>query len=148
MYKAALIAVSMALIASPRAFAASDDLVAIKTIYLEARGESFEGQVAVGEVIRNRAAIGGWWGNTVKKVCLRDYQFSCWNDLPKSEESLRIVWKDSFNESAKAWKVSRTSNLVNGATHYCRYDCWPAWRSKLKFIKRIGNHLFFKERNR
>lgn len=146
--KAILIAVSMALIASPRAFASQTDLVAVQTIYLEARGESKEGQVAVGEVIRNRVAIGGWWGNSVKKVCLRDYQFSCWNNLPEAERSLRNAWDREMQESARSWEISRKTNLVRGATHYCRYDSWPAWRSHMKFIRRIGNHLFFKERNR
>ena len=57
----------------------SDLMIMAKTIWGEARGESYSGQVAVAWVIRNRAERGGWWGNTIREVCLKDQQFSCWN---------------------------------------------------------------------
>ena len=57
----------------------SDLMIMAKTIWGEARGESHNGQVAVAWVIRNRAERGGWWGNTIREVCLKDQQFSCWN---------------------------------------------------------------------
>ena len=50
-----------------------------KTIWGEARGESHNGQVAAARVIRSRAERGGWWGNKIREVCLKDQQFSCWN---------------------------------------------------------------------
>ena len=30
-------------------------------------------------VIRNRADNPRWWGNDITDVCLKKYQFSCWN---------------------------------------------------------------------
>ena len=51
-----------------------------KTMWGEARGEGKSGLVAVGWVIRNRCQSGGWFGNTIRKVCLKPYQFSCWNE--------------------------------------------------------------------
>ena len=53
----------------------SDLMIMAKTIWGEARGESHNGQVAVAWVIRNRAERGGWWGNTIREVCLKDQQF-------------------------------------------------------------------------
>lgn len=50
-----------------------------KTIWGEARGEGREGMIAVAWVILNRASIGGWWGNSIETVCLKPWQFSCWN---------------------------------------------------------------------
>ena len=57
-----------------------DIAVMAKTIWGEARGEHYEGQVAVGWVIRNRCETGGWFGNSIREVCLKPYQFSCWNN--------------------------------------------------------------------
>lgn len=51
-----------------------------KTIWAEARGEPLEGQIAVANVILNRARQGGWWGDDVVKVCRKPKQFSCWNN--------------------------------------------------------------------
>ena len=57
-----------------------DDLwIFAKTIWAEARGEPLEGQIAVSNVILNRARQGGWWGDDVVKVCRKPKQFSCWN---------------------------------------------------------------------
>ncbi|GMT15557.1 hypothetical protein PFISCL1PPCAC_6854, partial [Pristionchus fissidentatus] len=53
-----------------------------KTIWLEARGEPYDGQVAVAHVIKNRAETnrGYWGGNTISGVCLYPQQFECWNN--------------------------------------------------------------------
>ena len=58
-----------------------DDMwIFAKTIWAEARGEPLDGQIAVANVILNRARQGGWWGDDVVKVCRKPKQFSCWND--------------------------------------------------------------------
>ena len=58
-----------------------DDLwIFAKTIWAEARGEPLEGQIAVANVILNRARQGGWWGDDVAGVCCKSKQFSCWNE--------------------------------------------------------------------
>ena len=58
-----------------------DDLwIFAKTIWAAARGEPLEGQIAVANVIINRARQGGWWGDDVVKVCRKPKQFSCWNN--------------------------------------------------------------------
>lgn len=49
------------------------------TLWAEARGEGDAGLAAVACVIRNRAAQPGWWGRSIKEVCLQASQFSCWN---------------------------------------------------------------------
>lgn len=49
------------------------------TLWAEARGEGRAGLVAVASVIRNRAENPGWWGRSITGVCLKPWQFSCWN---------------------------------------------------------------------
>lgn len=51
------------------------------TIWGEARGELFLGQVGVAWVIQARANNPGWWGGpSIQSVCLARHQFSCWHD--------------------------------------------------------------------
>lgn len=56
-----------------------DERALLLTLYGEGRGESIEGRIAVGCVIRNRAKA-GMLGRTITDVCLWPKQFSCWND--------------------------------------------------------------------
>lgn len=55
--------------------------VLARTIWGEDRSGTVPGMSAVANVIMNRVAHGGWWGNTVITVCLRPWQFSSWNPL-------------------------------------------------------------------
>ena len=53
-----------------------------RTLWGEARGESLAGQIAVAWTIRNRVNDGkakSGWGEGYACVCLKPYQFSCWN---------------------------------------------------------------------
>ena len=63
----------------PEVVSADDLDIAARTIWGEARGEGPEGMRAVAHVIANRATKGGWWGDTLWSVCLKPWQFSCWN---------------------------------------------------------------------
>ena len=51
-----------------------------KTVWGEARGEDKEGRIAVASVILNRKNKQGWMGKTIIDVCLKKWQFSCWNE--------------------------------------------------------------------
>ncbi|VVO24210.1 hypothetical protein PS723_04459 [Pseudomonas fluorescens] len=53
-----------------------------RTLWGEARGEGLAGQIAVAWTIRNRVNDGkakSWWGEGYAGVCLKAWQFSCWN---------------------------------------------------------------------
>jgi len=54
----------------------TDSEAMILTVYGEARGESIEGQVAVMNVIINRAHNRHL---SIKEICFQPLQFSCWN---------------------------------------------------------------------
>jgi len=71
-------------------FTLEDLIIAAKTLWGEARGDSVEGRLAVAHVFMNRwRSTGGQWAkdDTLAKTCLRPWQFSAWNsndpNLPK-----------------------------------------------------------------
>ena len=139
--------IAIALI-SGQAHAADQDVIAIQTIIGEARGESEMGQIAVGEVIRNRANDKHWYNDeTIEEVCLKPWQFSFWNDRDTALRTLARIPGDVWQQCSKSWALSEDSKYTSGANLYCRWDYWPDWRcnGKAKFIKRIGSHVFYKE---
>lgn len=108
-----------------------------KVISAEARGESYEGQVAVGAVILNRVRHPSF-PNSISGVVYQQGAFSCVNDSnwykPVSETSKRAA-KDVLN----GWDPS------GGAIYYFNPD-----KTNDKFmhsrpvVKVIGNHKFCK----
>jgi len=150
--KLSILILAMSLISglSESAFANPERLIdrdtAIKTIILEAQGESLEGQTAVGEVIRNRALKGS---RSVEAVCLAKSQFSCWNDRQEAFKRLNRVSGEVYQRASKAWDESEESNLTHGATHYLALKSLkrvPVWVRKLNKTVTIGAHTFYKER--
>ena len=126
-----------------KAYGVDQDTVAIQTILLESRGESLDGQIAVGEVIRNRALKRH---QDVSAVCMAPSQFSCWNSLEMAIKTLKGVSGEEYQRASRAWSESGHTNLVKGADHYCRYDCGPYWAKGMKPIVRISNNVFYKEK--
>jgi len=121
-----------------------------RTIYGEARGESLEGMIAVGWVIRNRATIGGWWGNTIKDVCYKPYQFSCWNE---NDPNFNILQSLALSNKGALMCLGVAAAVLNeiepdptkGATHYHTKQVKPKWASQIdKITATIGNHIFYK----
>lgn len=119
-----------------------------RTIYGEARGEPFEGKIAVGHVILNRVKKGGWWGDSIARVCLKDKQFSCWNQAdPNWRVLVEIDDRDRLFRECKAAAygvVGRTfTDETKGATHYHTKTVSPTWSEGREPCVVIGNHKFF-----
>ena len=124
-----------------------------KTIYGEARGESVAGQEAVANVILNRVKMNliqpMWWGKTIQEVCLKPYQFSCWN---KNDPNFKILQGDLSQNPvyqiceriAKRALAGCLKDNTNGATHYHSFACHPLWARHLVPCAQIGHHLFYK----
>jgi N-acetylmuramoyl-L-alanine amidase len=72
------------------------DILAL-TAWAEASGDTTQGgssveeRIAVLSVIRNRVADPAWWGDTYRAVCLKAFQFSCWNDDAHDANHLRLI---------------------------------------------------------
>lgn len=120
---------------------ANDDL-AIKTIILEAQGESLDGQIAVGEVIRNRVKSMRY-PNTIESVVTQPFQFSCWNNKDLADRYLSGISGEVWQKASRAWYESEFSDLTKGSLHYHAKYISPYWVKGKKPVKEIGLHLFY-----
>lgn len=131
--------------------------IAGRTLFGEARGEPFLAQVAVAWVIRNRAERPSWWGRDIQGVCLKDKQFSCWNDSDPNRERITTVTQDESRFRLCLGIVALVlsddlSDPTDGATHYYTTakppwsNVWPpVWAHSLKFTRIIGAHQFLRD---
>ena len=120
---------------------------AARTVWGEARGEPYDGRVAVAWVIRNRVDNPSWWGRTVKDVCFHPKQFSCWNDDdPNRPKCLAVSDEDlaSFFEIVRAVFDGEIPDPTGGADHYERVGTGAGWARNREFSTIIGKHAFYK----
>ena len=131
------------------------------TIFGEARGEGPEGQIAVANVIRNRAACQRYgFGLSPREVCLKPLQFSCWNEAD-SNRSLLLDVAETLRQNRAPGPLLRqclwiaggleTDQFVDnthGATHYLTHALLtshpPAWAVNQKVLGVIGAHAFLR----
>lgn len=133
-----------------------------RTVYGEARGEVPAGQKAVMATILNRVRKGGWWGATIEDVCLKPYQFSCWNpktvgttdksEIANYNQMIHVTMEDELY--AYIYQLAKTAvtdnggylinDLSNGATHYHAVGANPYWAKEMTKTAQIGNHIFYK----
>jgi spore germination cell wall hydrolase CwlJ-like protein len=121
---------------------AEEDCLA-NAVYFEARGESIEGQLAVAEVVLNRAASGRY-PTTLCGVVVQPYQFSF----------VRRGVIPAANRESAAWRravaVARiaqagTTRLLgaNVLWYHANYVS-PSWGRRLSRSNRIGAHIFYR----
>jgi N-acetylmuramoyl-L-alanine amidase len=127
-----------------------------RTLYGEARGEYFlqtggiSSLIAVGNVVVNRVKRKKWFGSTIREVCLKPYQFSCWNEndlnykVVKSVDSKDPVFEICLNVSEKLCQ-GNWPDLTQNADHYFSTSLKeaPKWAFGRKHTLQIGRHLFF-----
>ena len=112
-------------------------------VYHEARGESLEGQMAVAQVIKNRAMSGKYpsdWCGVVKQP----WQFSF----------VRHGQFPSVDVNSEAWRkaVGITRLAVANAVPSVPKEClWyhanyvaPRWSNNLQRVEQIGAHIFYR----
>ncbi len=127
----------------------SDTALAAATIWQEARGEPYEGKLAVAEVIRNRVRERYASDGTVAGTVMRPKQFSGWNsDDPNRIPSLKLDDGDRIvADCIRAWKeaTEHNTNLVRGALlYYAPALAAPAWARGCAELARIGGHVFLR----
>jgi len=126
-----------------------EQLVLARLIYGEARGEDIETQTAVAQVVKNRAAHPKWWGNSVKEVCLKRYQFSCFNfSDPNMEQLMNASLDDKIFLQCIGVAFAVMNGLyedkTNGATHYHNKSIAPYWNKKMTQIYETEKLIFYR----
>lgn len=132
--------------------------VLAKTIYGEARGEFNRGEgglasyIAVANVVMNRLTRPERFGGKISTICLRNYQFSCWNKSDPNHAVIRDLAMDA-NELIKlahqtAYHVAHGlwPDLTQGSNHYYALSLreLPHWARGQRPQLRIGQHIFYK----
>lgn len=122
---------------SSGSYSSSDVALLAKVISAEARGEVYEGQVAVGAVVLNRVAHSSF-PDTISGVVYQAGAFSCVRDSNWSQPTAASA-KKAAQDALNGW------DPTGGAIYY--YN--PAktsnkWIRSRPVIKTIGNHLFCK----
>ncbi|WP_188622985.1 spore cortex-lytic enzyme [Caldalkalibacillus thermarum] len=106
-----------------------------KLVYGEARGESFEGQVAVAAVVLNRLKSPKF-PNTVKEVIFEPRAFTAVADGQYYQRPNRDAYRAVYY-AIRGWDPSE------GALYYFNPDtATSGWIWSRPQIKRIGNHIF------
>lgn len=137
----------------------SDIEVLARTIWGEARGEGLLGMTAVACVVMNRVSLAQegkvkWWGEGIKGVCLKPYQFSCWNKADPNYKLLTAPTVEGKTYTtaeviARLASMNCLKDITDGATHYFSTkvltgDDIPDWASGRKPTKTINNHVFYR----
>ena len=119
-----------------------------RTLWGEARGEGKEGQIAVGHVIKNRAEKKTWYGKTIMDVCLKKWQFSCWNENDPNRNKILALSLDDLEDQIEvaAGVISdQYIDTTEGSTHYYAKSMPkpPKWAVGKEPVVVMGNHYFF-----
>jgi N-acetylmuramoyl-L-alanine amidase len=127
-----------------------DHVWAILTIFQEAEGESFDGKVAVAEVILKRTNQKFFSDGTVAGTCLKPYQFSSWNTA--SVNRLRACQIDDESQIVKDC-IAAWDEAINGSNHTKDALLYlnpkgiadlPTWANPDKYVCTIGRHDFYR----
>ena len=125
------------------------------TVYFEARSENILGQLAVAQVVMNRVFSSNGLdticdvvhkgkmsksGRMVKNKC----QFSFYCD-GKPE---RIHDIEGYNQSSLVATLAMSGVYIDGlqeATSFHAVGKKPKWVKSKEFLRRVGNHMFYKD---
>jgi hypothetical protein len=122
-----------------------------EAVYFEARGEAVRGQIAVAQVVLNRA-FSGKYPETVCGVVYQNkhrhlacqFTFACDNVKDVIREP------DMWERARKIAKAMLDGQLwlpeVDKSTHYHAYWVRPSWVSEMKKMYKTGVHTFYRPR--
>jgi spore germination cell wall hydrolase CwlJ-like protein len=135
---------SMPVVEKPIILSEQEKDLITKTIWAEARGQTFDGQIAVAEVIlkRLRNSEAG-----VSEIVKAPKQFSCWNKRDPNRKKMQ-----KLNATNPGYQIARNALeialkgekcLTKGADHYHAKYVKPRWARGQKPVVTIGSHHFY-----
>ena len=116
-----------------------------KNLYYEAASESFEGKLAVAQVTMNRVNSSKF-PSTVCEVVYqktgKTYQFS-WVGENVGPIRSKYAWEECLIVAKKALTEHKLHDTIykTQSMYYHNTSVNPRW--KLKYVTKIGNHLFY-----
>jgi len=122
------------------------ELCLAEALYFEARGETVLGQIAVAEVILNRAESDRF-PDTVCEVIYQGserrnaYQFSYVCDGVPEHFQERAAYERAKRIAASLYNEGR-AGLVRGAEFYHAISVQPSWAGRLQKVAQIGDQVF------
>ena len=125
-------------------------------VYHEAKNQSLSGQIAVAEVVMNRAddprypnnvcdvvkqGLTYKWnpGFPIRNKC----QFSWYCDGKSDVAKQKDAWEEALSV-AKGVYHGYLDAYLEGATHYHAYYVNPSWAETKTYITRIDDHIFYR----
>ena len=119
-------------------------------VYFEARGEPYEGQVAVAQVVMNRAADARFPDGVCAVVQQggkqrKDCQFSWWCDRLADRPTHMADWS-AAQEVARDVYWGLADDPSEGALWYHATHVRAYWRGQYAKGPRIGNHIFYHDK--
>jgi N-acetylmuramoyl-L-alanine amidase len=135
----------------------NDDIdILARTLYGEARGEyrRLEGGlvalIAVGNVVMNRLKANSWYGKTIREVCQKPYQFSCWNE---GDPNRKVLMQAEISDGiflacrhvAAGVASGQWPDVTQGCNHYyaTTLPALPHWAKGRAPKLRLGRHVFY-----
>lgn len=112
-------------------------------VYFEARGEPIEGQLAVAEVVLNRASSGKY-PRDVCGVVEQPWQFSFVNATGRIPNANR--GSDAWKKSVAIARIAReelADSLPSDVLWYHADYVAPSWGKRLRKQAKIGLHIFY-----
>ena len=112
-------------------------------VYFEARGESLEGQLAVAEVVMNRAASGRYPASLCA-VVVQPAQFSFVHRgrIPQADRASE-AWRRAVGVARVAAERLTPRLLPTNCLWYHANYVSPSWGRRLAETTRIGLHIFY-----
>lgn len=136
-------------------FGPEDLDILARTLYGEIRSGTMTAIDAVAWVARNRASWtpAAWWGSTIKQVCLKPSQFSCWNPSGSQSQREALVNLDVANlhyqymySCAKQVLSGAVPDPTGGCTIYKVTGTHASWDNAVAGVAPVivGPHSFWR----
>jgi spore germination cell wall hydrolase CwlJ-like protein len=128
---------------------ASAEKCLAEAVYFEARGEEVRGQIAVAQVVMNRAFSGKYPNNVCGVVYQNKYRHLACQFTFACDNNPDVIREPDMWERAKKIAKAMLDGLiwlpeVGKSTHYHAYYVHPSWVSEMTKIWKFGVHTFYR----
>lgn len=123
-------------------------------IYREAGNQSWDGKIAVAQVVLNRVE-NRRWPNTPCEVIYQRNSRACQFSWVCNPRLHHVRLNDNDTRGQQAWLDSRMAatlallgeidDLVGRSDHYHANYVSPGWRTSMRRVRQVGVHIFYED---